>query len=465
MLETDVVILGAGLAGLSAASVLEDRAIVLEQTERPGGLVKTERFGDYWFDHVLHLLHFPDEDIKQRVFQLIGDQLHPCHPMSFVETLAGTARFPFQFHLEGVDLDSKVACLMDLAKLTYDPPQRKADNFEELLIDTFGPTMCNIFFYPYNRKMWKRKLSDLCASGFTWNIALGELEKALRGALAPENWQGSYNQDGWYPRPPADAPVRGMEVLSHRLAEEVHDLRLNHTVTEIDVERNIVTAVHNGEPVQFHYRHGCCSTIPLPTALKLCPQTPAEFRNAERRLKRNRVLTVALSVRGPRPDHDPALWRYYADETLYFTRLINKSKFDPGNAPPDGWCLMAEVVEPAEVPLIPEKQIFYRVREGIQRVGALPDDCEIIDENLIVVDPAYVVFSRTEQDYMNDTRDWLEANNVTPLGRYGRWSYTSMAQTMSHAFKWAQRVRAKIQPQAAGMGRYIASANQQVEVK
>ena len=446
-------ILGGGLAGLSAGSVLGDHAVVLEQTERPGGVVKTERFGDYWFDHVLHLLYFPDEDTKDRVFDLIGEHLQPCSPVSFVETKAGSARFPFQYHLEGLDLDTKVACLMDMAKLAYDPCKLKAGNFKQLLLNTFGPTMCEIFFFPYNRKMWKRRLSGLCASGFTWNIASGDLEKALRGVLAPEDWLGSYNQHAWYPRPPANAPVRGMEWLPQQLATKVSDLRLLHTVTEIDVEKQTVTALHNGRPVQFHYRHQLGSTIPLPMTLRMCRQAPDHLRNAERRLKRNRVVTVALSIRGPRPE-DPVLWRYYADESLCFTRLIDKTKFDPANAPPNGWCLMAEIVEPAEEPLLPEKEIFHRVREGLRQVDALPVGCEIVDENLIVVDPAYVVFSLKDQDYMNEARDWLEDHGVMPLGRYGRWSYTSMGQTLHHGFKWGRKVRAELKSGVEAMGQY-----------
>ena len=53
----DVLVIGAGVAGLAAGWALDQKACVLEAEARPGGLVKTEKLKEYWFDHVLHLLH------------------------------------------------------------------------------------------------------------------------------------------------------------------------------------------------------------------------------------------------------------------------------------------------------------------------------------------------------------------------------------------------------------------------
>ncbi|WMS41419.1 NAD(P)/FAD-dependent oxidoreductase [Acuticoccus sp. MNP-M23] len=56
-LETaDVVVVGAGLAGLSAAHTLKDhRVVVLEASGRVGGRVHSEQRGDYWLNFGAHL--------------------------------------------------------------------------------------------------------------------------------------------------------------------------------------------------------------------------------------------------------------------------------------------------------------------------------------------------------------------------------------------------------------------------
>ena len=55
----DVVIIGAGLAGLSCARALQDNDIeftLLEKSDRPGGRIKTDRVDDYQLDHGFQVL-------------------------------------------------------------------------------------------------------------------------------------------------------------------------------------------------------------------------------------------------------------------------------------------------------------------------------------------------------------------------------------------------------------------------
>src|SRR6267142_1207506 len=110
MQRSDVLILGAGVTGLAAAWELKDRAIVFERARRPGGLVRTDRRGDYWLDHVLHLLYFQDPDTERRIRGLMGNDLAPCAPRAWCETSAGTTLFPFQMHLGGLDPESRNQC-------------------------------------------------------------------------------------------------------------------------------------------------------------------------------------------------------------------------------------------------------------------------------------------------------------------------------------------------------------------
>jgi len=178
--EAPVLILGAGLAGLSAASMLGTHAVVFERSDRPGGLVQTECFDGYWFDHVIHLLYFTDACTEQRIKALLGSDLQPCPPRAWVECSAGTTRFPLQLHLGNLEPRAVVNCLVDFAKANFGRQKLGPQNFEELLLRVFGRAMCEIFFFPYNRKVWKRPLSTLAPSGFQWNISRPDLAQVLR---------------------------------------------------------------------------------------------------------------------------------------------------------------------------------------------------------------------------------------------------------------------------------------------
>ncbi|MBI1189860.1 MAG: NAD(P)-binding protein [Tepidisphaera sp.] len=436
----DVLVLGAGLTGLAAASLLGERATVLERESRPGGLVRTERLGDYWFDHVVHLLYFQDAETERCIRDLMGDLLAPCPPRAWVETTRGTARFPIQLHLNGLDSETCVACLRDMAELTFRPPAAKPTNFEEMLELTFGKALCDVFMFPYNRKMWKRPLNELAPSGFTWNIARPDFEKVLRGAVSPTTRAPAYNSAGWYPRPEEGAPVRGMELMPIALAEKAADLRLQHTVTSVDLDDQSVTVRCGGGPeaptIQVGYNEAMLSSLPLPTLVRICEQAPPELKERCERLTWNRVVSVALAIRGPRPEA-PGHWRYYSDESMVFTRLIFMHEFDPMCAPPEGWSLLVEITQPAEEPMPDADTLIARVLADVARVGFLPPGSEVVASKMWEVNPAYVVFSLQNQQIIEDAINFLEAYRVTSLGRYGSWEYSGMSSCLYDGFQWA----------------------------
>lgn len=437
--RADFVILGAGVAGLAAASELGDRAILFEQDERPGGLVRTDCIDGYWFDHVLHLLHFQDDLMKQRMRALLGDDLVPVNPNAYVETMHGVARFPIQLHLAGLNHDATAKCLNGLVRAAYDPHDAPAANYEDMLLRSFGRELCEVFFFPYNRKQWKRPLDTLAPSGFQWNIARPDLESAIRGAVDRGQTAPAYNANGMYPRPAGNA-VRGMEVVSRALAATVPDLRLQHRVTRIEPEARRVVVTHNGRDQGVHYDEACIATLPLPALVGITDGVPARLRDACSRLLCNRVLNVMIRMRGPRPQ-GRGFWRYYTDESLCFTRLIYLHEFDPLSAPSDGWGLMAEIVEPAEWPAPDIDSVRAVIQRDLARAGALPADCEILGIDVRVIDTAYVVFTRECKAVVDEAVDHLRSRGVIPLGRYGRWEYSSMAQVMRDGYAIAAAYR------------------------
>ncbi|HET6309355.1 MAG TPA: FAD-dependent oxidoreductase, partial [Rhodopila sp.] len=81
MTETDVVIIGAGLAGLGAASVVRDggrRAVVLEAAGRVGGRAWTEHpaaLGGVWFDMGAIWFHDAEHNPLVDIARAAGDRL------------------------------------------------------------------------------------------------------------------------------------------------------------------------------------------------------------------------------------------------------------------------------------------------------------------------------------------------------------------------------------------------------
>jgi len=429
--DSDVLVLGGGLAGLATASALGDRAIVLEREAEAGGLARSLALGEYWFDHVLHLLYFADPDTERRVRAIVGTDLQPCPPEAWVESMSGRARFPFQAHLRELPPNMIARCLTDLAASTFGPAAPPAANYEEMLLQTFGRAMCEEFFLPYNQKMWKRPLDGLSASGFHWNIQRPDFESVVKGSLPETSAFAAYNARGWYPRP--SRGPRGMGVLSRALARSVQDLRFGHEVQSINPTRREVVVRRRGRASRFRYRHALVCTLPLPVTLGLVCGLPRDLTDVPGRLPYNRVLTPCFCVRGPRPE-GTGHWRYYADPSLSFTRLVFMHRFDPSSAPRDGWGLMAEITQPGEQPVPERVELLGRVRGEIERLGVLPQGSKIVNCHLEISEYGYVAFEQHVEPLVKRALSVLRRLDIHPVGRYARWEYSSMAQVMRDGF-------------------------------
>lgn len=436
--ETDVVVIGGGLAGMSVGAALGKRAVVLERADRPGGLVRTENLGGWWFDHVLHLMYFPDQTSENLIKSLpMGNTLRRCEPKAWVQTAAGITAYPFQLNLGSLQPVVRDRCVADFIA-AGESPMPQTSNYKQMLLATFGQTMCETFYFPYNRKMWRRPLEDLVPEGMTWNLTRPSLQEVVDGADGIDGRQAAYNRNGWYPRPAADAPVRGMEVVARGLAQCVADLRLGAAVVGIDSTRRVVHFSRDGKAGSLRYRKACVSSAPLPATVAMCDAAPSQLRTDCEHLPYNRVRSVAVSVVGPRPAGF-GLWRYYADEDLPFTRLILMTSFDELMAPPNGWGLLAEVTERGDRPPIPTERLVSSVVEGVRRLGLLAES-NVLATDVIENETAYVVFTSTARAAADRARTFLSTRNIYLVGRYGRWEYSSMVQVILDAIRLGGRL-------------------------
>src|SRR5919204_3277761 len=122
MRDRQDVILGAGLAGLTAAYRLrelgEDHWQVYEREERVGGHARSIDVDGYVFDYGPHVLFTVDVEIGALIRDLLGDNFTEQAREAFIyHHQYGTyTRFPFQAHLHGLPESVVVECLVGLVR-------------------------------------------------------------------------------------------------------------------------------------------------------------------------------------------------------------------------------------------------------------------------------------------------------------------------------------------------------------
>ena len=114
MSQTKIVILGAGLTGLSAAGHLQRKGMacsVCEKENQVGGLCRSKKINSFTFDYDGHLLHFKHKYTLNFVRNLLGDNLVRQKRNSWVYSHNRYIPYPFQANLYRLPSSALKECL------------------------------------------------------------------------------------------------------------------------------------------------------------------------------------------------------------------------------------------------------------------------------------------------------------------------------------------------------------------
>lgn len=412
-METEVLIIGAGLAGLSAGYHLGDtNHIIVEAEERVGGLCKSFHIDDFYFDCTGHLIHFRTEEGRRIITGLLGDRIQQHQRRSAIYLQGRYTDYPFQANTYGLPPEIIKECVLGFAQTLLKKKKRSVKNFRDWIDDTFGDGIARHFMVPYNEKLWQHDLSDIALDWVNWSIPKPTLEDVVNGALGIKNKQFGYNPVFYYPSQggigllPDSFPIRGQLLLNNALA--MLNLRKRRGTLQ--------------DGTQIRYKH-LFSTMPLHRFIQLLEDPPARVQEAQGQLQYISVLNVNLGI--DRANVLPYHWVYFPEKDKPFYRIGCTSNFSSAVAPPGTSCLYVEVsLRPDrlhDVPALVQQSI-----DSLRKSGILQDGDRIISQYPLVLPYAYVVYNSTRKRAVERIQRDLKARNVHSFGRYGSWNYSSM---------------------------------------
>ncbi len=415
-----VIILGAGLAGLSAAYHLRGRSYAIyEKEDRVGGLCRSFSNGGFTFDLTGHLLHFRKESVRRLVCTLLGDQLESHARRSYIFSNGVYTDYPFQANTHGLPKAVVKECLLGFIQAYVEnrirpSALRRCRNMEEWILKAFGRGIGRHFMIPFNEKLWQRRLRDLSADwGGGWLIPQPALEEVVQGALGISNQKLGYNPQFLYPK------AGGIQTLPSAFVGHVRNLHLKTALVRIDPEDRQVY-LSTGERVG--YRH-LVSTLPLPELVKRCAGAPREVRAAAARLKYISVYNINLGIN--REKISEAHWIYLPEKNFPFYRVGFPTNFSKAVAPPGCSSLYVEISH-RRANRIESSRLLDQVMDGLQKLGVLrPSDTPLVSE-VRDIPYAYVVFDKNRATALTVIQKYLRSRGIHSIGRYGAWEHTSM---------------------------------------
>jgi protoporphyrinogen oxidase len=415
-----VVILGAGLAGLSTSIHLppEYEVELHEREDEPGGVARSRRVDGFTFDYTGHLLHLRDPDIKALIDRLCPDAFRKCERRAFIWSHGTHVAYPFQANLHGLPPEVVAECLIGFVSSLMSPEKpEEARDFEEWCRRCFGEGISRHFMIPYNRKLYCRELSRMSTEWVAWSVPRPSLDQVVRGALGTRIEGMGYNPTFFYPK------EGGIDVLARGLAREARGLRLRSSVMRVDLARKRVVFEDGSESAYDHL----VSTLPLRTLVLLADPVPDELKEAARALTSVTVCGFNFGI--GRENVSEFDWVYVPEPEYPFYRIGFPSSFSRGVTPPGASSCYVEVAvdRGTHVDLDATER---DVLAGMRRMGVLRDDDVILARDRVVIDPAYVVFDPHRAAWRDRLLDFLLERDVQSIGRYGAWTYSGMEDAL-----------------------------------
>jgi UDP-galactopyranose mutase len=408
----DVLVLGAGPAGLGAGLALGERALVLEQAEGAGGLSCSIELEGAVFDIGGHSFHTPHPHVRRWVESVVELYEQPRDARCFA--LGRMIRYPFQKHFRDLDNEAIVnECALGLAGAGASPPP---PNFSEFLERRFGAGISRHFMRPYNRKLWGRDLTRLAPDWVGERVA------------APAGVDETFDEQGGK-RKPLQAgtrvayPARGgfgsiMTALAHRL----HDIRYGQRVVAVDPATRSVTT-SSGERYSWAR---LVSTLPLPALLRACTDVPRELQEEVMSLECLSLKVLLLVVGHP---VDTEIQRVYcADETVPAHKVALNHNSSPFLRALPRHGIMAEVsLANGDRP---DRELIEWTIDGLRHMGILARAEDVVATRVIPVKYAYPVPTLSRDRVVANVRSWLAEHHIETLGRFGEWAYINSDEAL-----------------------------------
>jgi protoporphyrinogen oxidase len=177
MSSSPIVIIGAGISGVSAARDLKKEFLILEKEGVIGGLSSQYPSGGYWFDYGGHYFHFKDKE-QIKVYLQALHPLREYRRSSKVFVLDRFIPFPIQFHLAFLPARLRQTILAEILP----PKTGRAENLYAYLEGNFGPHLFRLFFEPFLHKYYGCDLRQMAAHMDKGSIPLPDKETVVAGA-------------------------------------------------------------------------------------------------------------------------------------------------------------------------------------------------------------------------------------------------------------------------------------------
>ncbi len=447
----NVVIIGAGPAGLTAAYELVERygitSTILESDDIVGGISRTVERDGWRFDIGGHRFFTKVKEVEAFWHEILPDEDFMLRPrMSRIFYEGKYYDYPLKIPnvLKNLGLWEAFLCVVSYLSVRIRPPKDQ-DTLEGWIAARFGWRLYKHFFKTYNEKLWGVPADKLPADFAAQRIKNLSFMNAVMTALMPKRGQTditSLIEEFQYPK-------LGPGMMWERCRDLVEakgcQVLMNQRVVGIRHENDRAVAVVAEDTDGTRTEHAAdhvISSMPISQMLQAMdpPAAPAAETAADD-LRYRDFLTVALVV--PLEYSFPDNWIYVHSREVKVGRIQNFGSWSPYLVKEGRTCLGLEffVFEGDETWNKPDAELIEQGKRELAILG-LVDPGKVEAGYVVRMPKAYPFYDAHYKANVARIVEWLEdcAPNVHPVGRNGMHRYNNQDHSMYTAMLTAENI-------------------------
>jgi len=347
--ETDVAIIGAGPAGLTAAYLLSKsghRVTVIEKDPHyVGGISRTVEHDGFRFDIGGHRFFSKSKEVVDLWNEILPDDFIQRPRMSRIYYEGKFYSYPLRAFeaLRNLGIWRSTLCMASYLRWKLSP-KKDVRSFEDWVVNQFGHKLYSIFFKTYTEKVWGMPCDEMSADWAAQRIKGLSLGKAVLDGLKRSLGLNRRPNDGMETktllesfRYPRLGPGMMWEAARDHVRAAGNEVLMGHALKRLSQDQlsgrwRVSATREDGSDVIIDAAHVISSAPMRELAGRIhpLPETMGEALD----LKYRDFLTVALMIRSE--DLFPDNWIYIHDSKVKVGRVQNFRSWSPEMVPDEG---------------------------------------------------------------------------------------------------------------------------------
>lgn len=413
-----IAIIGAGISGLSSAHFLKDHydVTVFEKESTPGGLIRCERVGDNLF-HTCggHIFNSKRQDVLDWFWSKfkVEDEFTKADRNSVVYmNNAKEIPYPIENHMYLFDADIQKKFINDLLQIVRNEGNEPT-NFEEFLKHRFGKTLYEMYFKPYNEKVWRRDLVQIPLSWLAGKLPMPTVAEIIFNNINHIKEKAFVHATFWYEK------MNGSQYIADKLAEGIN-IHYNANIESIlYTEKKWSVCGEEFEKVIF-----CGNIQQLPTLIKGVDIDMYEKEISS--LEYHGTTTVFCEI-----DRNPYSWIYLPSHEYESHRIICTGNFaisnNAANLSSDRITATIEFTDEIDKDTIQDN------------INCMPFHPKYLDHKFNKC--TYPIQDADTRRMIHSLKAYLTQSNFYFTGRFADWEYYNMDVAMGAAMDLCKTIR------------------------